>query len=43
MVESDDSVSMKVRGEDEEKEVQQRVPATTKAPEGPQVPVAKKK
>ena len=28
---------------DEEKEVEQRVPATSKAPEGPWVPVAKKK
>ena len=30
-------------GADEEKEVEQRVPTITKAPEGPRVPVAKKK
>ena len=30
-------------GEDEEKEVEQRVPATTKSPVSPRVPVTKKK
>ena len=30
-------------GDNEEKEVEQRVSSTTKAPEGPRVPVAKKK